>query len=67
MQAGKFSTSNWFNKIRQDLPGAWLAGIGYWPLVDLVSYGFIPVHYIPLFVNAASLLWTIYLSLLANR
>lgn len=67
LQAGKFSLPNWFRKIKVDLPGAWLAGIGFWPLVDFVSYGFIPVNYIPLFVNIMSLIWTVYLSLVANR
>jgi len=67
LQAGKFSFRSWADKIKTDLPGAWLAGVGYWPLVDLISYGFVPVDFIPLFVNGASLLWTIYLSLVANR
>lgn len=58
---------NWWGKIRNDLPGAWLAGIGYWPLVDLLSYSVIPVKWIPLFVNAASFIWTIYLSMVANK
>jgi len=66
-QAGQFTVGNWFQKIRQDLPGAWLAGVGFWPLVDLVSYSLIPVQYIPLFVNMCSLVWTIYLSGVANR
>lgn len=67
IQARKFSMSNWMTKIRQDLPGAWLAGVGFWPIVDLVSYGCIPKNYIPLFVNMMSLIWTIYLSMVANR
>jgi len=66
-QSGQFTLGNWFQKIRQDLPGAWLAGVGFWPLVDLVSYSFVPVQYIPLFVNMCSLVWTIYLSVIANR
>ena len=66
-QAGQFTLGNWFRKIRKDLPGAWLAGVGFWPLVDLVSYSFVPVPYIPLFINMCSLVWTIYLSMIANR
>jgi protein Mpv17 len=67
LQAGTFSLGNWASKIKTDLPGAWLAGASFWPLVDLVSYSVVPVKYIPLFVNMCSLVWTIYLSTIANR
>jgi protein Mpv17 len=67
IQSGDFSLKTWWNKIRNDLPGAWLAGVGYWPIVDLISYSIIPVKLIPLFVNMASLIWTVYLSLVANK
>jgi hypothetical protein len=67
LQSGNFSLGNWVRKIRQDLPGAWLAGVGFWPLVDLVSFSLIPQQWIPLFVNMCSLVWTIYLSTVANR
>lgn len=63
MQSGTFSLSNWFRKIRTDLPGAWLAGASFWPLVDLVSYSLIAPQWIPLFVNLCSLVWTTYLGL----
>ena len=67
MQQGKFSFKNWAGKIKNDLPGAWAAGLGFWPLVDLASYSMIPKNWIPLFVNLCSLVWTIYLSIVANR
>lgn len=67
LQSGTFSLSNWARKIRNDLPGAWLAGCGFWPLVDLISYSLVPINLIPLFINLCSLVWTIYLSLVANR
>ena len=67
MQSGTFSIGNWLTKIRQDLPGAWAAGLSFWPLVDLVSYSLIPAKWIPLFVNFCSFVWTIYLSTVANR
>ena len=63
LQSGQFTMGNWFRKIRNDLPGAWLAGAGFWPLVDLVSYSLIRPSYIPLFVNICSLIWTTYLVL----
>ena len=59
--------ASWPRKIRQDLLATWAAGLGFWPFVDLVSFGFIPVQWIPLFVNACSFVWTIYLSLQASR
>lgn len=67
LQSGSFSFGQWFTKIKNDLPGAWIAGLGFWPLVDLVSYSMIQPQWIPLFVNGCSLVWTIYLSLIANK
>jgi hypothetical protein len=67
LQSGTFSLGNWLRKIRQDLPGAWLAGASFWPLVDLVSFSLVPQKWIPLFVNMCSLVWTIYLSTISNR
>ena len=67
LQTGQFTIANWLRKIRTDLPGTWVSGLCFWPLVDLVSYSLVPVNYIPLFVNICSLLWTIYLSTVANR
>lgn len=67
IQSGDFSLKTWWQKIRSDLPGAWLAGVGYWPIVDLISFSIVPVKWIPLFINMASFIWTIYLSLVANK
>ena len=59
--------ASWPGKIKQDLVATWAAGLGFWPFVDLVSYGFIPAKWIPLFVNSCSFVWTIYLSLQAAK
>lgn len=67
MQAGQFNVKNWVLKIKRDLPGAWLSGVGFWPIVDLISFSLIPVKFIPLFINLCSFVWTIYLSSVANR
>jgi protein Mpv17 len=67
MQAGDFTLSSWVSKIKNDLPTAWLAGVGFWPLVDFVSYALVPLKFIPLFINLCSFVWTIYLSMVANR
>jgi protein Mpv17 len=63
MQNGTFTVPSWIRKIRTDLPAAWLAGAGFWPIVDLVSYSFIAPQWIPLFINVCSLFWTTYLIL----
>ena len=62
-----FTLKNWAQKIIRDLPGAWLAGLGYWPLIDFISYSLIPPKWIPLFVNFCSFIWTIYLSFVSFR
>ncbi|KAL7482750.1 hypothetical protein ACHAW6_008413 [Cyclotella cf. meneghiniana] len=67
IESGTFSLGGWWNKIRNDLPGVWASGLGFWPLVDFVSYKVVPVQWIPLFVNFCSFVWTIYLSLVANK
>jgi len=58
-------------KIKQDLFKTWSAGLGFWPLVDLVCYGlvqpFLGASWIPLSYNIASFFWTIFLSLQAAR
>jgi protein Mpv17 len=60
-QAGQLSWTAYAEKIRRDLPKTWVAGAGFWITVDLISYSYLPVKYIPLFVNVASLIWTTYL------
>jgi protein Mpv17 len=67
LQARSFTLNNWWNKIQMDLPKAWIAGLSFWPLVDLVSYSIVPKDWIPLFVNFCSFIWTIYLSIVANQ
>lgn len=67
LQSGTFSLANLWAKIRSDLPGAWLAGAGFWPLVDIISFSVVPIKWIPLFVNFCSMIWTIYLSIVSNR
>jgi len=67
MQSGSFTLGNWLTKIKNDLPQAFISGAGFWPLVDLVSYSLIPIKFIPLFINMCSFVWTIYLSVIANK
>lgn len=63
LQSGTFTVRNWLTKIRSDLPGAWIAGTGFWPIVDLISFSLVPPQWIPLFINFCSLIWTTYLAL----
>lgn len=67
IQSGSFTLSNWVEQIRSDLPGVWASGLGFWPLVDFISFKVVPMQWIPLFVNFCSFVWTIYLSLVANK
>jgi len=67
LQSGSFTFKNWFRQIRADLPGVWISGLGFWPIVDLISYSFIKEQWILLFVNFCSFIWTIYVSMVANR
>jgi len=67
VQSGTFTLAAWLAKIQTDLFTIWASGLCYWPLVDFVSYKVVPVQWIPLFVNTASFIWTIYLSSVANR
>jgi len=66
IRTGEFTLGGWLSKVRADLPGVWASGLGYWPLVDFVSFKVVPVRWIPLFVNFCSFVWTIYLSGVAN-
>jgi len=59
--------SKWPQKIRQDLLVTWGGGLTYWPFVDLICYGLVPVTWIPLGYNVASFFWTIFLSMQAAR
>ena len=54
-------------KIRADLIPTQMAGCFFWVPVDLISYSFIPVNWIPLFINFCSLIWTVYLSLQTRK
>lgn len=67
IQSGSFSLGAWLQKIKSDLPAVWVSGLGFWPVVDFISFKVVPMKWIPLFVNFCSFVWTIYLSLVANR
>lgn len=66
LQNGEFTLGNWVRKIKQDLVKGWLGGLGFWPIANYISYGYIPQKYIPLFVNLMGLVFNIYVSLIAN-
>lgn len=58
-------------KVSQDLMPTLLAGMGFWPFVDLVSYAVIARKksgeaWIPLFANVCSFIWQVYLSMQAR-
>mmetsp|Transcript_99860 Transcript_99860/g.187848 ORF Transcript_99860/g.187848 Transcript_99860/m.187848 type:complete len:301 (-) Transcript_99860:35-937(-) len=53
------------SKIRQDLFVTWVSELCFWPFVDLICYSMVPARWIPLANNAASYMWTVFLSLRA--
>ena len=58
-------------KVAADLLPTIVAGLWFWPLVDVVSFAVIAKQeggeaWLPLFVNAVSLVWQVYLSLKAR-
>lgn len=63
IQSNNFTINKWFIKIKNDLPSAFIAGAGFWPIIDLISYSYVPPTYIPLFINFCSLIWTTFLAL----
>jgi len=67
LQYDDFTLRSWWSKIRLDLPEAWLAGMSFWPLMEFISFSILPIKWIPLFINLCSVVWTIYLSIVANR
>ena len=66
IQNGQFTIGNWVQKIRQDLVKGWLGGLGFWPFINYISYGYVPQKWIPLFINLMGLVFNIYVSLIAN-
>ena len=66
-QSSTLTPSNLAHKIKVDLPGVLKSGAMFWPVVDIISYRFVAVKWIPLFINLMSFVWTIYLSLVANN
>ena len=66
LQSSSFTFNSWYRKVKIDLPVVWVKGLSYWPLVDIISFMLVPVRWIPLFVNVASFIWTIYLSSVTN-
>lgn len=59
--------ARWPAKVKQDLLVTWTSELCFWPFVDLICYGLIPVQWIPFGYNVANFFWTIFLSLQAAR
>uniref|UniRef100_A0A6U1IUE3 Peroxisomal membrane protein MPV17 n=1 Tax=Bigelowiella natans TaxID=227086 RepID=A0A6U1IUE3_BIGNA len=46
---------------RKIFPAVLTANLKFWPVVDLLSFSFVPNEYRVLFANLAGLIWTVYL------
>lgn len=67
IQVRQFTLYNWWIKIKNDLPGVTLAGIGFWPLIEIIGFTYIPKQYLPIFISCCSFIWTIYLAAISNE
>ncbi|XP_024396715.1 uncharacterized protein [Physcomitrium patens] len=54
-------------KIKRDLWPTWKSGAMYWPILDFVTFRYIPIHLQVLFNNCCSFVWTIYLTSMAGK
>merc|ERR1712224_564000 len=54
-------------KTAADLLPTLIAGCGYWPIVDFLSFKYVSEAYMPLFPNSASFVWTVFLAFQAAR
>lgn len=54
-------------KAAADLLPCIIAGLGFWPLADLIAFSLLSEHYIPPFLNVCAFVWTVFLSLQAAR
>ena len=53
-------------KIRADLPATCLRSCVYWSIVQTFNFRLLPPKYTVIATSAAYLVWTVYLSLVAN-
>ncbi|KAH7282636.1 hypothetical protein KP509_35G041200 [Ceratopteris richardii] len=53
-------------RLKRDLLPALKGGLIYWPLIDFLTYRYVPVHLQPLVNNSFAYLWTIYLTYMAS-
>lgn len=67
LQQGNLTFQNYWSKLSVDLPKAWIAGLGFWPMMSYIAYTFIPKDWIPLFSNVCTLLFNVFLSLVAYQ
>lgn len=54
-------------KVKADLWPTILAGLGFWPVMDLIAFCLLSEHFIPPFLNVCAFIWTIFLSFQAAR
>lgn len=61
------SMENYVTKVGNDLPRAFVTGLGYWPVMSYISYTHVPKDWLPLFSNCCTLIFNIFLSLVTYR
>mmetsp|Transcript_30124 Transcript_30124/g.48653 ORF Transcript_30124/g.48653 Transcript_30124/m.48653 type:complete len:207 (-) Transcript_30124:157-777(-) len=54
-------------KVKQDVPSTWLAGLVYWPAVSGATFRYVPLQHRALAGSVAGILWGVIMSGQANR
>lgn len=62
----RYPWHHFISQLRNEFIPAWKAGLQYWPFVHIITYGFLPLVYQPLFAHFASVYWNGVLSYYAN-
>ena len=52
--------------VRHELAPTLARGVAFWPVVDFLSYAFVPWVWMPLVSNAATYAWTVLLAMTAS-
>ncbi|KAJ7560318.1 hypothetical protein O6H91_04G124100 [Diphasiastrum complanatum] len=55
-----------FQRLKRDLLPTFKSGLMYWPVCDLITFRYVPVHLQPLVSNSFSFIWTVYLTYMAS-
>mmetsp|Transcript_45736 Transcript_45736/g.74607 ORF Transcript_45736/g.74607 Transcript_45736/m.74607 type:complete len:216 (+) Transcript_45736:214-861(+) len=61
------SISDVREKIRQDVPSTWVAGLLFWPFISFMNFRYVSVPRRPFVGSVAGVIWGLYMSGQANK